>query len=234
MTDRMQDRLNAAQAYRASERRRVREMLARDKAERSREEVRKMAELQVREGVFVNLADTVVQPTEEWMAKGDTETFLPKQPKGTVRTVRSVRRVLTPAVSRMWRSGKIEAEHLKACLWYRYMHERAGLEGRFSSSRPSAETQAPKAQRQGGTGGHIPVTLEEAAARRAFRNARASLPNAYLRFFEAVVLDDIPIYRSWRLARCSRPKAVRRFRRIATELVDFCTANDFDLNVLER
>lgn len=213
---------------------RVKKILQRDREYRLREDDRQLAELEVREGVYVNLADAVVEPTPEWLEKAETSTFVPRQPKETVRSIRTVRRVVNPIVTRLWRAGKIDSDQHKACLWYRYMHEKAGMEGRYSSSRAETQVQNIKARTQGGTGGHIPITLEEAAARQAFRRAREKIPAPYLRFFEAIVLHDVAIYKAYRFARCSRPRAIKRFQRLSDKVLDFCEQYDFNLNTLER
>src|SRR5687767_3560287 len=80
-------------AYAAQERGRVRAIIASDGAYREREEYRRQATLQVASGSFENIADTVVEPTPEWLEKGPVRSFTPRLPDGAVRTTRTVRSV---------------------------------------------------------------------------------------------------------------------------------------------
>lgn len=201
-----------------AERARIRAVIARDRLERRREMDREMAELEVRDGVFVNLSDTVIEPTPEWIAKGETEPYTPKQPEGTVRTLSTLRRVMKPVPSRMHAKGKITDEQRDACLWYRDRYEAAGLIGRFKSTHISLTG--------GGSGGgdaQSPMALHEyeAEARAEFRAARAALTAFYLVFFDAVTLHDIPISRAWRFAKSPKHKAETRFKMVAQELANF-------------
>ncbi|QZP06810.1 hypothetical protein [Caenibius sp. WL] len=213
---------------------RVKAMLKRDRADASKERDRKAAELQVRDGVFVNLADTVIEPTPEWLEKGDVIGFTPKQPDGTVRQVRTVRRVVTPMIERLHRKGAIDETQAAACVWYRKMFERAGLEGRYSISRAGAPNPTSGTRRTGGVGGHIAMTLEEAEARQLWRDVRKHMTAFYIRYFDAVVVDDIPIYRAIRFARCRREKALQRLKQVIDEVVEFCEINDVDMLRISR
>lgn len=201
---------------------RVKAMLKRDRADASKERDRKAAELQVRDGVFVNLADTVIEPTPEWLRQGDVVAFTPKQPDGTVRKVSTVRRVVTPLIIRMWNAGKITDEQCAAALWYRATYEVAALEGRYSTSQWSATGSVQRSAKIIGFVGHVAMHQTEAEARDAFRTARNALPAFYLRFFEAVVLHDVPLRRAGRFARCPERKINHRFRMVIQQLADHC------------
>lgn len=202
------------------DRARVGQLIARDRAERETERRRGLAEVQARNGDFTNLADTVQPPTPEWLAKHETRTFTPKQPDGTVRVIRTVRRVATPIVKRMHLAGKLSDDHYHACLWYRTMHDIAGVTGRYKTSHLSL------AGNTGGSGGMAQHPMAqhqaEAEAREAFRDAREAITAFYLLFLDKVVLEDIPLSRAWRFARCPRDKAEHRFRVVAGELLAYC------------
>jgi hypothetical protein len=213
---------------------RVKRMLGRDRDEGRKERDRKAAELQVREGVYVNLSDTVVEPTPEWLKKGDVQTFTPKQPDGTVRKISTVRRVVTPMIERLHRKGAITDDQAAACLWYRSIFERAGLEGRYSISRPGAPNPSSGTRRSGGVAGHIAMTLEEAEARTLWRLVRQHMTAFYIRYFDAVVIDDVPISRAVRFARCRREKGLPRLKQVIDEIVYFCEINDVDMAHISR
>lgn len=215
---------------------RVAALIERDKADRIRERDRRLAELEVSHGNLINLSDTVIEPTPEWLEKGDVRPYTPKQIDNTVRTTKTVRRVITPIVARMHVAGKLNDDHLRSCLWYRKMHDEACLDGRYSSSRYMAGADFGSSSRSihGGAGGHIPMTLHEAYARQMFRAARSRLPAKYVRFFDAIVLDDVAIIRASRFARCRNSSAAPLFRDLAERLAKFCDEMDVDLLGIER
>ena len=204
---------------------RVAAIIDRDKAERIAEQDRKLATLEVKRGVFANLADTVMPPTPEWLAKGDVRSFTPRLigeggRTETVKTVKTVRRLEISTITRLHLRGKLTDEELWVCVWFRDLHERAGLDGRYKSSHLSL------AGNVGGGGGgaqHPMAGYEaEADARNAYRAARKSLTAFYVRFFEAVVIGDVPVRRAARFARCRAERAVLRLRQVIGELIDHC------------
>lgn len=179
-----------------SEKRRVRALLERDRADRNREAYRSVAEQQVANGEFANIADTVMEPTPEWLAQGETRTYVPKQPDGTVRTIRTVRRVELPVLIRLCGKGKIDFEQLMACKRYRDAYERGGLAGRARIARYGLQGQLPTGS--GGKPSPIPVLDHELDAREEFRAARRAIQARFRPFFESIVLEE------------SSPRAVRR------------------------
>lgn len=199
---------------------RVAALIKRDKKDRVRDRDRKAAELEVADGKFVNLADSVLEPTPEWMGKGETRTFIPKQPKGTTKIAKSVRRVITPMVIRMLHDGRLTEEQASACIWYRAQYDAAGLSGRVKTAHISLTGNS------GGSGGmgQAPMALHarEAEAREAFRSARNAITPFYLKFFDSVVIHDIPLTRAARFARCRNDRAPKRFRDTAQELLEHC------------
>lgn len=211
------DRMKRIQQQEAD---RVDALIKRDKKDRTRENDRKAAELEVADGRFVNLAETVVEPTPEWMAKGDTRTFIPKQPKDTTKIAKSVRRVVTPMVIRMLHDGRLTEDQASACVWYRAQYDAAGLSGRVKTAHISLTGNTGG----GGGMGQAPMALHarEAEAREAFRAARAAITPFYLKFFDSVVIHDIPVSRAARFARCRNDRAPKRFKDTAQELLQHC------------
>lgn len=214
------------------ERRRVQAIIDRDAGDAAREDMRKAAEVEVKEGSFVHLDDTVVAPTREWSEKGDVERYTPKAPDGTVRSVTTVRRVITPIVVRMHRAGKMSDEHALACLWYRQTYELAGIEGHSASSQWNPNSTIRRGAVEAGFG-YVPTSEAVAEARDAFRAARAALPAFYMRFFEAIVLNDVPLRRASRFAKCRDDRAPRRFRDVADVLFDHCAKAKVSMPQLE-
>lgn len=206
--------------FKQEEEDRVAALIKRDKKYRVRERDRQAAELEVAEGKFVNLGDAVVEPTPEWLEKGDTRTFIPKQPKDTTKIAKSVRRVVTPMVMRMLQDGRLTEDQATACVWYRAQYEAAGLSGRVKTAHISLTGNTGA----GGGMGQAPMALHarEAEAREAFRAARAAITPFYLKFFDSVVIHDIPVSRAARFARCRNDRAPKRFKDTAQELLEYC------------
>lgn len=214
-------------AMQDQERDRVRDLIKRDKADRAREASRQLAEIEVARGLYVNLSESVAEPTPEWLAQGDHRPFTPRQPDDTVRVIKTVRRVITPVVARMHVAGRLGDDHFAACMWYRERHESAGLEGRYKTNHLSL------AGNVGGSGGmgQAPIAQHawEAQARFEFRGARAAIEPFYLKFFEAVVLHDIPARRAARFARCHHSKVRRRLSDCAEAVLRWAALNRIEI-----
>ncbi|CDO34059.1 hypothetical protein [Novosphingobium sp. KN65.2] len=222
------ERAEAARRYPIDERRRVKAVIERDRADRARDDMREAAQLEVSDGNFVHLDDTVMEPTPEWKAKGDVERFTPKAPDGTVRSVSTVRRVRTPIINQLHGRGSITDDQRAALEWYRDQFEAARLDGRYKSNHLSLSGNTG-----GGSGGlgqsPMPLNDFEATARRNLRAVRSSMTAMYLRFLDAVVIENIPLTRSYIFAKCPPRKAVVRFRQVSEEIVKFCQSERVDL-----
>lgn len=210
---------------------RVFALIRADKKYRTRERDREAAQLEVAEGKFVNLGDSVVEPTPEWMGKGDTRSFTPKQPDHTTKVAKSVRRVVTPMVVRMLYDGRLTEDQAHACMWYRAQYDAAGLSGRVKTSHISLTGNT------GGSGGmgQAPMALHhrEAEARGAYRAARAAITEFYVPFFEAVVIHDISVSAAARYAKCRNDRAPKRFRDVSQELLQHCERVKASLSVID-
>lgn len=207
-----------------AERRRVKELIERDQAARRREELRQIAQAQVESGEMRNVLDTIMEPTPEWRNHGDNMPYTPRQPEGTVRVVRTVRRVQSPQVRRIWLKGKIDEDQYRACIWYRAIHEAAGLVARCKTS---------KFDNMPGSGvalfGHLPATEREAAARKAYREVWIVLGDSG-RFFEAVVIDDLPVVeKASAVSKQARAKAYRRFSAACDKVLCYIEAIEVDV-----
>lgn len=201
----------------AEDRARVGEVIARERLERETERRRGLAEVQASNGDFTNFADTVLPPTPEWLAQHETRTFTPKQPDGTVRVIKTVRRLENSTITRLHQRGDLSDEELWSCRWYRQVHERAGIEGRYKTSHLSLAGNVGG----GGGGAQHPMAQHygEAEARKRYREARSALTSFYLRFFEAVVIGDVPVRRAARFARCRESRALLRFSDTIGDLI---------------
>lgn len=219
-----------------SEASRVRELLARDKAYQAREAYRTQAEMEIAEGRFVNLSDTVVEPTEEWLEKGETRTFVPKQPDGTTRVIRTVRRVVIPIVTRLHSRSLITDDQYASCLWYRAIYDRAWMVGRLSSNifNNAATLSGGRDKRLGGAAGHSPITEEELYNRELLRAARTALPERKIPFFDAIVIEDQSLRKASRIIRCRNGDAPAIFSEVAECLARHCSERRVDLKGFGR
>lgn len=205
---------------RQAEEARVAALIKRDQAYRQSEQDREAAELEVRKGLTVNIGEAVVEPTEEWLEKGDFRTFTPRLEDGTVRTVKAYRRVITPTIVRLYEDGKIAERLYHACMVYRRAFDAAGLTGRFKSSYISLVGNVG-----GGSGGmsqHPMARHEsEAEAREIYRKAREIIPVRFVDVFEYVVLSDMSLRAASLKARRDNSRLLAGFRDAGEKLADF-------------
>lgn len=206
---------------------RVAALIERDKADRARDRERANARTEMENGSFASIEKTVMEPTPEWLEKGDFRSYTPKQIDNTIRTTKTVRRISLPRVLMMHQAGNLSEDHLSACIWYRKQWEEAGLQGRVKSSHLSLTGNTG-----GGSGGMgqapMPLHEREAIARQMYRGARDAITPFYIRFFEAVVLRDVPLRRAARFARCRAERVPLRFRDCCNQIYDFMDKNGVD------
>lgn len=219
-----QERLARKHEQARAERRRVRDLLARDRADREAERARREAEKMVENGAPQYANDAAVRPTREWHQQGDSVLFTAALEDGTVNAAKSVRRVQNSYVRRLFRSNRITEEQYRACIWYRVMHEAAGLEARYKSAT------------LGGIGGGetafgvMARTAAEADARRAFREAAEAIGSQVLSVFNKVVLGDQPILAgASRVSKDQRKRSLNRFCQMCDRLVVHIQAQDSDM-----
>lgn len=194
MTD---DPVAAIEAVKAKEATRAADMIKRDRENADREASRQAAIIQVADGLTVNIGNTVVEPTPEWLAKGESRVVAVGGERWTDQPLSTRRRVLTSYAMRAYNSGKITARQYKACAWYRDRHELSGLEGNVKSV-----TYQPKII--GGVNGGIMFTEAQLEAIEDLRNARLLIPSKLRKFFDIFLIDNIPLARAARAAYAGR------------------------------
>ena len=235
MTDKtIRPPISATEAKRI-EQQRVKALIERDKADRAREYERAAAELEVASGKIVSIRETVMEPTPEWFQHGDVQNFTPEVPDRTAIVLKTVRRVQTPIVARLNYRGHIDADELRACLWYRMVHEQAGLVGRYSISRyQNTGASTTKGTKEAAFGGHIPMTEYEAQARQYFREARAAISSKHAIFFDKVVLHDMPITRAAQYLRTKPHRALKIMKNEVRNLAAYCDTQQISLKIVDR
>ncbi len=200
-------------AQKESEDRRVADILARDSADAATEAERQAAMIQVAEGLTVNIGNTVIPPTPEWLAKGESRTFAVDGERWTDMPVATVRRVETSHARRAFNAGRITARQDKACEWYEEQHELSGLAGNVPSS--SFEPRIA-----GGINGGSVFSPSQIDAQDELRNARLLIPLRLRMFFDLVVIDRMAMKAASRKAYAGRD-ALDSFRCCADRVADY-------------
>jgi len=193
------------------ERERVEAIITRDRAAHMREIERAAAEIKVREGLTVTAHETVMEPTEEWFQHGDSQPFTPEVPDGTVRVLKTVRRVRVPIILRMLHRGQIDNDQYRALNWYSECYEMAGLHGFIPIAQVGREV-------FGGGPDRVLFTESQQQAQRQLREVKSAIPKHMIRFFEAVVIDNVPITRASRFIRTKPANALKPFRKLAQDV----------------
>lgn len=169
---------------RETEEARIAALLERDALDREQERRRAIAVAQVESGEFANLDDTVVPPTPEQLEKGQFVPYTPRGEKGTVRSVRTVRRLLISQIAYLYSHGVLDDDTFAACRWYKDRYEASELE-------PSAPVASyGESVRGDAIYGHLPRSQWAAEARSDFRYAQSFIPSDVARLFDLIVLED--------------------------------------------
>lgn len=208
-------RLERAFAAATTERIRVESIIANDRVDRRRERRRKDALLEVQAGNFAALDDAVIGPTPEQEAKAPFVGYTAEKVEGTVRDVRTVRRLMPDRLVQLHSRGVLDDDLFVACTWYRSRWQEAGLTG------------APKVARysMAGSGGQtrtdlLPQTEAAWEAWHLYRFAKDGIPDDVRGLFELVALDGWGLADAARIARCRYANSSAAFRRGALELYD--------------
>ena len=196
----------------AAERKRVTDLLSRDEADRRAEADRLKAEREIAEGRFANIAAATLGPTPEQLAGGRFEPVMVERKSGTVRAVRTVRRVMPDRLLQLYNRAVLDDDTLAACLWYRRTWEDADLRAAPSVGRLEPTIRGTPAR------DHLPRTEQGWEARKLIRFAWEGLPTDVRGIFEAVVLHEMSVDEAARVARCRYANAAAAFRRGALAL----------------
>jgi hypothetical protein len=199
-------RIAAAASKPAQERARVRALLNTDAAEREQESRRRSAVIELDEGKFVNIEDTVLPPTPEWMEKADVVAYTPKGEDGTVRSIRTVRRLLISQLTYLHSHGVLDDDLYSACRWYKDRYEAAQMEPAAGIASYGETVRGDPCY------GHLPRSRWAAEARTDYRWAQTFIPLDVRDLFEMVILQDQTLTDASRLAR-------RGFRNVRASLL---------------
>lgn len=200
--------VSAADAKR-QEQARVKAMIERDKQDRMRDIERAAAEIELASGKTAYVKETVIEPTPEWFQHGDSQTFTPEVPDRTSIVLKTVRRVRVPIILRMLHRGQIDNDEYRALNWYSECYELAGLHGSIPSVQIGREV-------FGGGPDRVLFTESQQQAQKLLREVKSEIPKHMVRFFEAVVIDNVPITRASRFIRTKPANALKPFRQLAS------------------
>lgn len=184
---------------------RVKALIERDKADQMREIERAAAEIELASGKAVYVKETVVEPTPEWFQHGDAEDFTPEVPDRTAIVLKTKRRTLTPIVKRMFNAEKLDIDQYKALAFYADCYEHAGFHGSIPSVQIGKEV-------FGGGPDRVLFTEAQQEAQRTLRMLRDVITPHRVRFFEAVVIDNVPVARASRLIQTTRNNQLKLFK----------------------
>lgn len=187
----------AALPHQKREAARVAAMLERDQGDVRKEAERNAAMIQVSEGLTVNIGNTVIEPTPEWLSKGEVRAVAVGGERWTDVPMNTVRRVVTSHADRAFAAGRITSRQAKACEWYREQHEMSGLAGNIPST--SFEPRIAGSAHSGAA-----FSPRQVDAQDELRNARLLIPMRLRTFFDKVVINDIALTRAAKIVHAGR------------------------------
>ena len=193
---------------------RVRELINDNRAYLDAERRRETALAELEIGLDVNIADAIVGPTPELLAKG---TFISRKIAGEQwqdRTVEGVRRIEVSQITMLHGRGVLTDDSFRACKWYKDRYLAAEME-------PSAPVaQYGETVRGDPVYGHLPSSEWAAEARSDVRYARGFIPGDILPFFEEVICHDLTMKDAARVARLRFVNFSAAFKIAADRLYD--------------
>lgn len=180
----------------ALQRKHEKALIVRDREARIAEQRRQEAERAIANG-GVDFQSAVLGPTPEQLAHGEFGQFSIEMERQAARGAKGYRRMSVATPVKLWRDGKMTDDQLAACTWYRDRYDETGLEGRVGSVEIGKEV-------FGGTGPGLLFTERQLNAQDEFRFVRQFMTAHFVKFFDNVVLNDIPFTRAARLSKSGR------------------------------
>lgn len=201
----------AVSEARQRENSRVKAMIERDRQDRMRDIARAAAEIELESGKTAYVKETVIEPTPEWFQHGDSQEFTVDVPDRTSIVLKTRRRVLTPIVLRMLKADKIDSDQYRALHWYAETYEAAGLLGSIPGVQLGREV-------FGGGPDRVLFTEMQQVAQAQLRQAKSMITPHRVKFFEAVVIGNVPIERASKFVRTRRGNALNIFKNEAQKV----------------
>jgi hypothetical protein len=194
-------------AAREREKRRVAGLLKRDRTDAKADERRVAAQIEVEEGVFVNLTDASDGPTPEQLTKAEYRPFTVEGRDGTVRDSKAMKRVIPDRLIQLYNRGVLDDDTFPACAWYRKAWEETGLGITVSAGSYTPVIRGGSPRRD-----HLPKSAIGWEAWEDYRLARDGIPLPFRTVVDLVVLDNETIEDAARKARIGFRNASATFR----------------------
>lgn len=201
------------------ERRRVGELIVRDRLDRAREAARAAAQIEVADGKFVNLIDLEEGPTPEQIAQAERDGagFERIAEVGSGKDARSgasvYRRRDCPQAWKLMLGGAVDREGFAACCWYRSLYETTGLSGNVRSADLAREVfAAPEAKAM--------FADWQVERQDLYRFIRSRIEPRRLRLLDQIALHDVPLNRAVRAARAFHRRPKPAFAEAVEELLN--------------
>jgi hypothetical protein len=196
-----------------AQRRRVRDLLASDRAERAAEQFREEARTRFENGDSASSVDAIIPPTREWEAKGNVASHIAIQDPHSTRLVKTVRRQNVPQARKMLAARIIDLPGLCACEWYSELYEKTGLSGNIPSVDYGREVfSAPHSRTM--------FTEWQMVAQGEFNEVRKLITVRLLMLLDEMVLRDVPASRAARIARIRAERVKTSFAKAVELLAD--------------
>jgi hypothetical protein len=189
------------------ERQRVARLLRRDRLDAKADARREAAQIEVEEGVFVNLTDASDGPTNEQLAKGEFRPFTVEGRDGTVRDSTAQRRVIPDRLIQLYNRGVLDDDTFPACAWYRKAWEETGLGITVSAGSYTPVIRGGSPRRD-----HLPKSALGWEAWNDYAFARDGIPAPFRTIVDLVVLDNETLEDAARTARVGFRNASATFR----------------------
>lgn len=202
----------------AEARKRVDFLLEQDRANRENEDRRSVAQAMLECGDDSLVADTVIIPTPELLRTGDFIPYTPGRKNWTDRDVKTVRRLNISQITYLLSRGTLDDQLYSACKWYQERYEASQLAPK------SAVANYGETVRGDPVYGHLPSSEWAAEARADFRWARRFINLEDLKYFEMVVLEDVPLTHAAKQAKCRYTNIRAAFRKACFDLYDGISA----------
>lgn len=164
-------------------------------------------------GNLSGIFDTILGPTPEQLSHGCFEPYQAETVENTAVSITTLRRQIVPQVLRLHYRGLIDADQLKIVIWYRNTYDQTGLTGNIPSTDYMKEVFASPDQR-------LPFSQMQCEAQDDIRFVRVFMDGTKIRFFDAVVLDDMPLSRAKEWLRCRNGAEGGIFKHLVVQLVD--------------
>jgi hypothetical protein len=203
------------EAFAARRHERLASIFGRDRVDHFAEQRRRRALLEVEAGGFSNLDDIPIPPTPEQLEKFSYAPFTADKIEGTVRSMRTVRRVGPERIEQLHRRGILDDDTFVGAKWYRAHWERSGLDVSIQAAQYGDRIVGVQCY------GAMPRTEHQAISRDYYRSANMAISIEFRATFDCVTLLDMTLNDAARSQGCRLRNLVAAYRAAALEVYGF-------------